>query len=226
MYRVIHKSLRDFWPLRYSSRDGHAEGERVNRGRDTPIFCPTSQVLDMSTLGDTADVKPVIKFLPRDLPQLRQRILEAVIAIDRQMLQCEWQELDYRIDIAASPRVDISSTCKVRQKLGVSLPLLTCSPLALPSQLLYRRGRKSQRDLWITLYLGHYSEFYPATSLLQFVILVVWYFVNSNWTAALKRILQEVFLFLYHVFVGKRITWEINQYFGLNEHVMNIFSYL
>jgi len=35
-YRVIHKSLRDFRPLRYSSRDGHAEGEHVNRGTDTP----------------------------------------------------------------------------------------------------------------------------------------------------------------------------------------------
>jgi hypothetical protein len=42
-----------------------------------------------------------------------------------------WQELDYRIDIAASPRVDISSTCKVGQKLGVSLPLLTCSPFGV-----------------------------------------------------------------------------------------------
>ena len=49
-YRVIHKSLRDFRSLRYSSRDGHAEGERVNRGRDTPSFCPTLQVLEMSTL--------------------------------------------------------------------------------------------------------------------------------------------------------------------------------
>ena len=29
---------------------------------------------------------------------------------------------------AASPRVDISNTCKVGQKLGVSLPLLTCYP--------------------------------------------------------------------------------------------------
>jgi hypothetical protein len=53
IYRVIHKSLRHFRPLRYSSRDGHAEGEHVNRGRDTPSFCPTLQVLDMSTLGDT-----------------------------------------------------------------------------------------------------------------------------------------------------------------------------
>ena len=57
-------SLRDFRPLRYSSQDGHAEGEHINRGRDTPSFCPTLQVLDMSTLGDAADVNPVIKFLP------------------------------------------------------------------------------------------------------------------------------------------------------------------
>jgi hypothetical protein len=61
---VIPKSLRDFRPLRYSSRDGHAEGEPVNRGRDIPSFCPNLQLLDMSILGDVADVNPVIKFLP------------------------------------------------------------------------------------------------------------------------------------------------------------------
>jgi hypothetical protein len=64
IYRVIHKSLWYFRPLQNSSRDGHAEGEHVNRGRDTPSFCPTLQVLDTSTLGDAADVNPVIKFLP------------------------------------------------------------------------------------------------------------------------------------------------------------------
>jgi hypothetical protein len=37
--------------------------------------------------------------MPRDLPQLRRTIVEAVAVIDRQMLQCVWQELDYRIDI-------------------------------------------------------------------------------------------------------------------------------
>ena len=63
-YRVIRKSLRDFRPLRYSSREGHAEAEHVNKGRDTPNFCPTLQVLDMSTTGDAEDVNPVIKFLP------------------------------------------------------------------------------------------------------------------------------------------------------------------
>ena len=65
-YRVINKSLRDFRPLRYSSRDGHAEGEHVNRGTDTLCFCPTLQVLDVATL-DAADVNSVIKFLPRML---------------------------------------------------------------------------------------------------------------------------------------------------------------
>jgi hypothetical protein len=64
IYRRIHKSLQDFQPLWYRSRDGHAEGEHVNRGTATPSFCPTLQVLDMSTLGDVADVNPVIKFLP------------------------------------------------------------------------------------------------------------------------------------------------------------------
>ena len=64
LYRVIHKSLRDFRPLRYSSRDGHAEGEHVNRGTDPPRFCPTLQVLDMSTLGNAVEVNPVIKLLP------------------------------------------------------------------------------------------------------------------------------------------------------------------
>jgi len=37
--------------------------------------------------------------MPRDLPLLRQSIVEAVAAIDRQMLQRMWQKLDYGIDI-------------------------------------------------------------------------------------------------------------------------------
>ena len=129
-YRVIHKSLRDFGPLRYSSRDGHAEGEHVNRGRDIPSLCPTLQMLDMSTLGDRADVNPAIKFLSHTLLVCGRNLITGLTS-------------------AASPRMNISSTCKVGQKLGVSVPLLTCSPSAWPSRLLYRRGRKSRRDLRI-----------------------------------------------------------------------------
>jgi hypothetical protein len=57
IYRVIHKSLRDFQTLRYSSQNGHAEGVHVNRRTETPTLCATLHVLDMSTLGDAADVK-------------------------------------------------------------------------------------------------------------------------------------------------------------------------
>jgi hypothetical protein len=69
-YGVIHKSLWDFRPLRYNSRDGHAKGEDVNRGKGTPSFCPTLQVLNMSTLGDAEDVNPVISLLPHTLQHL------------------------------------------------------------------------------------------------------------------------------------------------------------
>jgi hypothetical protein len=37
--------------------------------------------------------------MPRDLPQLRQRIVEEVAVIDCEMLQSVWQKLDYRIDV-------------------------------------------------------------------------------------------------------------------------------
>ena len=100
---------------------------------ETLQICPTLQVLDMSTLGDAVDVNPIIKFLTH-----------TCIVYGRNLI--------IGLTSTASPRVDISSTCKVGQKLGVSLPLLTCSPSAWPSRLLYRRGRKTRRDLWITLY--------------------------------------------------------------------------
>jgi hypothetical protein len=50
IYSVICKSLWDFRPLWYSSRDGHTGGEHVNRGRDTLRFWPTLQLLDIPTL--------------------------------------------------------------------------------------------------------------------------------------------------------------------------------
>ena len=108
---VIHKSLLDFRPLRYSIPDGHAEEEHVNRGRDIPIFCPTLQVFDMSNLGDVVNVNPVIKFLPHTCHVCGRNLITGLTS-------------------AASRRVNISSACEVGQKLGVSLPLLTCSTLA------------------------------------------------------------------------------------------------
>jgi hypothetical protein len=37
--------------------------------------------------------------LPRDLPELRLRIMDAVATIDVHMLERVWHELDYRIDV-------------------------------------------------------------------------------------------------------------------------------
>ena len=62
---------------------------------------------------------------------------------------------------AASPRVHISSTCKVGQKLGEILYLLICFFLPCLSWLLRSRVRKSGRNLWITLCFIHktFQEF-------------------------------------------------------------------
>ena len=43
------------------------KGSMSTEGEDSPSFCRTLQVLDMSNLGDAADVNPVIKFLPHTL---------------------------------------------------------------------------------------------------------------------------------------------------------------
>jgi hypothetical protein len=77
-------------------------------------------------------------------------------------------------------RKDISSTCKVGQNLGVSLPLLTCSPSAWPSRLLYRRCRTFRTDLWITLYLVKISNWSPLFSR-YFVILKSSFYDQHPW---------------------------------------------
>jgi hypothetical protein len=43
--------------------------------------------------------------MPRYLPQLRQTIVGAVAAVDPQMVQSVWQELDYMIDICRVTKV-------------------------------------------------------------------------------------------------------------------------
>ena len=88
----------------------------------------------MSTLGDAADVNAVIKFLPHMLNVCGRNLITGLTS-------------------PSLPKLDISSTCKVGQKNGVSLPVFTCSPSAWPSRLPYHRGRKSRKDLWITLYI-------------------------------------------------------------------------
>ena len=95
------------------------KGSMSTEGETLLSFCSTFQVLDMSTLRDAADVSLVIKFL-----------LHTCNVCARNLITGLTSAASTGLTSAASPRVDISYTCKVGQKLGVSLPLLTCSPLA------------------------------------------------------------------------------------------------
>ena len=75
----------------------------------------------MSTLGEVTDVNTVIKLLPHTLQECGRKLTTGLTS-------------------AASPSVDISSTCKVGQKFGMSLPLLTCSRfgVTIPDTVLKR----------------------------------------------------------------------------------------
>jgi hypothetical protein len=57
-YRVIHKSLWDFWTLWYSSRDGHSKGDHINSYRHSPSFfgvLGAEAYLHVSPLGGSRD---------------------------------------------------------------------------------------------------------------------------------------------------------------------------
>ena len=69
----------------------------------------------MSTLDDAADGSPVIKFLPHTLHVCGRNLITGLTS-------------------AVSPRVDISSTCKVGQKLEVSLPFDVTIPATVPQR--------------------------------------------------------------------------------------------
>ena len=81
-YRVIHMSLRNFRPLQYRSRDGHAEGEHVNRGRHSKF---------LSYLTGARYFHPWWRGKCQSSNQVPATRV--------------WQELDYRIDICRVAKV-------------------------------------------------------------------------------------------------------------------------
>jgi len=88
----------------------------------------------------------------------------------------------------ASPRVHISSSCKVGQKLGDILYPLICFFLLCLSWLLRSQFSHSRRDLWITLY-SHSLKMGPSLSPARSVVFALnfccfsWYPDTRRWTS-------------------------------------------
>jgi len=80
-------------PSRWIGRTSHNESPLLPWPRRSPDL--NCNFFLWVYIKDRVYVRPT----PRDLPQLWQRIVEAVTAINHQMLQHAQQELDYRIDI-------------------------------------------------------------------------------------------------------------------------------
>jgi len=81
-------------PGRWIARASHHDSPLLPWPPRLPDLTPC----DFFLWGDIKDCV-YVPLMPCNLPQLRQRIMEAVAAIDCQMLQHVWQELDYRIDV-------------------------------------------------------------------------------------------------------------------------------
>jgi len=81
-------------PSRWIGRPSHNDSPLLIWPPRTPDLTPCDFFL-WAYIKDRLYMAP----MPRDLPQLRQRIMKAVATIDRHMLLCVWQELDHRIDI-------------------------------------------------------------------------------------------------------------------------------
>jgi hypothetical protein len=99
---------------------------------------------------------------------------------------------------------------------------LTCSPSAWPSRLLYRRGRNSRRDLWITLYFstlshkrhgfGKKRDYWIWNMCLEFLYnFCLKYFYAKNWARYDKKCTG-----LFKIIVGvlrtchTQYTWDSN----------------
>ena len=81
-------------PGRWIERASHNDSPLLPSPPRSPDLTPCDFFL-WGYIKDRVYVPP----MPRDLLQLRHRIVEAVAAIDRQMLQRVSQEINYRIDI-------------------------------------------------------------------------------------------------------------------------------
>jgi hypothetical protein len=154
LYRVIHKYLQDFWPLRYSSQNDHA---RKWTGLSRP-----------ACLFRSAQAATLLEFHVTHTNCFARRWFCVVRGPKPPLHRHNWLSFgkfqDTERFLIPCPR-HVSSrlppsgeTCKyataprTQKKIGEIFYLLICSPSTWPSWLLYRRGRRSRKELWITLY--------------------------------------------------------------------------
>jgi hypothetical protein len=143
-YRVIHKSLRDFRPLRYSNRDGHAEGQHVNRGKDTP---------SLSYLTGARYVHPWW----RGRCQISQ-----FWQIPRHKTLSYSLSTPCLVTTAPSGETCKYATAPSTKKNGEILCLLISFFLLCLSWMLRSRVLNFRKDLWITLYIDGFI-IHPCT---------------------------------------------------------------
>jgi hypothetical protein len=95
----VRSHLSTTLPQRWIGRTSNEDSTLIPWPPRSPDLTPGGVFL-WGYVKDKVYVPP----LPRDLPELRQRIVAAVDTIDVDMLQRVWQELDYRTDVCQVTR--------------------------------------------------------------------------------------------------------------------------
>jgi hypothetical protein len=95
----VRRHLSTTLPQRWIGRTSNEGSALIPRPPRSPNLTPC----DFFLWGYVKD-KVYVPPLPRDLPELQQRIMAAVDTIDVDMLQRVWQELDYRTDVCRVTR--------------------------------------------------------------------------------------------------------------------------
>jgi hypothetical protein len=98
-YLEVCRHLNTTLPQRWIGPTSNKDSALIPWPRRSPYLTPC----DFFLWGYVKD-KVCVPTLPRDLPELRQRIVAEVDTIDVDMLQRVWQELDYRIDVCRVTR--------------------------------------------------------------------------------------------------------------------------
>jgi len=137
--------------------------EHVNRWRDTPSFCPTLQVHDistfrgsMSTEGETLHVSVLPYRCTIFQPLVTRQMSNLAILANSKAQNASLFPVHAMFRHDCPLAVKLASTTRrlpQKKKLKEILYPLICSFLLCLSWLLRNRVRKFRRDLWITLYI-------------------------------------------------------------------------